>query len=198
MLLAACLSIPGSAQSSASPAKTRSSPHPIGIVKFFVAPATTGYDTGPLHIVYADGTTSVQRLPPLKKDTPHETFANAVGFAEVHLAKDGRTLGWEILFQNCCTSYSIPESVVVFRDKRVMHEFQQGQMVRSWMFADGGDRIAIVFGTVHGPEVGDYRLYDVSTGKLLSEVWGDEETQALKTDAPEWAKRLEDQLHNKP
>ena len=60
----------------------------------------------------------------------------------------------------------------------------------------GGKRLAIVFGLTHGPEVGDYRLYDVQTGKLISEVFGDEDTQALKPNAPQWAKLLEDHLHN--
>ena len=41
-------------------------------------------------------------------------------------------------------------------------------------------------GLPHGPEVGDYGLYSVATGKLLAEVSGDEEIQGLKPDAPEW------------
>lgn len=62
--------------------------------------------------------------------------------------------------------------------------------------SEGGKQVAVVFG--HGPEVGDYRLYDVKTGKLVSEVWGDADTQSLKTDAPDWAKRLQDHLDNNP
>jgi hypothetical protein len=71
-------------------------------------------------------------------------------------------------------------------------------MVWSWMFLEGSGRVAIVFGPTHGPEIGDYQLYDVTTGKLVAEVSGDAETQSLKTDAPDWAKRLEDRLHNSP
>ena len=71
-------------------------------------------------------------------------------------------------------------------------------MVWSWMFVEGGKQVAVVFGPTHGPEVGDYQLYDVKTGKLVSEVWGDAETQSLKTDAPDWAKRLQDRLNNSP
>ena len=49
-----------------------------------------------------------------------------------------------------------------------------------------------------GEAIGDYRLYDVSTGKLLAQVSGDQDTEALKPDVPEWAKSLERQLHNRP
>ncbi len=69
-------------------------------------------------------------------------------------------------------------------------------MVWDWMFVKGREQVAVVFGPTHGPEVGDYRLYDVKTGKLISEIWGDEDTQALKANAPHWAERLQDHLHN--
>jgi len=68
-------------------------------------------------------------------------------------------------------------------------------MVWNWMFVDRGERVAVVWGPTHGPEVGDYMLYDVRTGKLLAEVYGDAEIQALKPDAPQWAKRLEERLN---
>jgi hypothetical protein len=66
------------------------------------------------------------------------------------------------------------------------------------MFLEGGKQVATVFGPTHGPEVGDYQLYDVNTGKLVSEVWGDSETQSLKTDAPGWAKGLQERLRHGP
>jgi hypothetical protein len=60
------------------------------------------------------------------------------------------------------------------------------------MFLPGGKQLAVVWGATHGPEVGDYRLYDIASGKILSEVWGDEKIQALKDDAPNWAKQLQE------
>jgi len=69
-------------------------------------------------------------------------------------------------------------------------------MVWGWMFVQGGQRVAVVSGPSHGPEVGDYRLYDVKTGKRISECWGDEDTRTLKPNAPDWAKQLEDRHHN--
>lgn len=168
------------------------------ITRFFVegAKEDSGY-TGPLHILYDDGTEVVQTLPSPKASTDKERAFNAVGFSDVQLAADKQTLGWTINVENCCTSYPIPLSVVIFRHGRVLHTFAQGQMVWSWMFFLGGKRIAVVFGLTHGPEIGDYRLYDAQTGKLISEVSGDEDTQALKPDAPEWAQLLQEHFHNK-
>jgi hypothetical protein len=167
------------------------------ITKFYIAEAArgSGYETGPLYIIYSDGTHFIQKLPPLRKSTDKDTVFNAVGISEVQLADDRQTLGWAVQVENCCTSYSVPLSVVVFRSGRVIHSFDSGQMVWNWMFLHGGNQLAVVWGPTHGPEVGDYRLYDVKTGKLVSEVYGDEASQALKADAPEWAKRLEEQFH---
>jgi len=156
----------------------------------------SGSETGPLHIVYDGGAEIVRTLPPLRVSTQKEVVFNAVGFSGVQLAADRQTLGWTINVENCCTSYSIPLSLVVFRHKRVLHTFDQRQMIWSWIFVQGGEYVAIVSGPTHGPEIGDFRLYNVTTGNLISEVRGDEQTQALKSNAPEWAKRLQGHFHN--
>jgi len=166
------------------------------INKYFIEKAEPGsdYDTGPLHIIYSDGTEIIQTLPPLKKSTEKETAFNAVGFSQIQLADDEKTLGWTVLVENCCTSYPIPLSVVVFRSGRILHSFAD-RMVWDWMFLPGSKQMAVVWGTTHGPEVGHYGLYDIFTGDIVSEVWGDEDKQALKDDAPDWAKRLQEKLH---
>jgi hypothetical protein len=195
-LLVALLSAITFGQSSVTSQQTKDASQTAQITKFFIAEpaAGSGYETGLLHIIYSDGTQIVQTLPPLKPSTDKEIVFNGVGFSGVELAQDRQTLGWTIKVEN--TSYSIPMSVVVFQHKKVLRTFDQGQMVWSWMFLGGGKQVAVVFGPTHGPEVGDYQLYDVKTGKLVSEVWGDADTQSLKTDAPDWAKRLQDRLHN--
>jgi hypothetical protein len=197
-LVGVCLSIGTSGQTTKTQKETKSTPQNAEITRFFIEEPKkdSGYETGPLHIIYGDGTEIVKTLPPLKASTEKETVFNAVGFSGVQLAEDRETLGWTINVENCCTSYSIPLSVVVFRHRQVLHTFRQGQMVWSWLFVQGGEQIAVVFGPTHGTEVGDHRLYDVKTGKVISETWGGESTQTLKPDAPELAKRLQDRLHN--
>ena len=191
LLTALCLTLSIFAQTKATQPSASAT-----ITKFFIdnPEADSGYETGPLHIIYSDGTQIIQTLPPLKKSTDKETVFNAVGFSQVQLADDQKTLGWTVEVQNCCTSYSIPLSVVVFRSGRVLHSFEE-RVVWNWMFLPGSKQLAVVWGATHGPEVGDYRLYDIATGGLVSEVWDDEDEQALKNDAPDWAKRLQEKLH---
>jgi hypothetical protein len=70
-------------------------------------------------------------------------------------------------------------------------------MVWYWTFLDGGKKIAAVWGTTHGPEIGDYQLYDARTGQILSEALGDVDIQALQPNAPKWAKETERKMHSR-
>ncbi len=191
MLVVACLSVGISGQSTKPPIKPKGSPQNANIIRFFIEGLikNSGYETGPLHIVYDDGTEIVETLPPMKASTEKKTVFNAVGFSGVQLAEDRQTLGWRVNVENCCTSYAIPLSVVVFRDKQVLHTFSPGLMVWSWEFVQGGQQVKIDSGTVHGSDVFDEQLYDVKSGKLLSETSGDgdESSQAISPDAPKLA-----------
>lgn len=197
LLLAACACAPAPGQSSRAAAKPNHKAREIA--RYFIdqPESGSGYETGPLHIVYDDGTDVLMKLPPLQKSTEKEVVFNDVGFSDVKLAADKQTIGWTIDVENCCTSYPLPLRVVVFRDGHVLREFDRMQMVQDWMFLNGGSRVAIVTGFPHGPHIGEYRLYETKTGKLLSEVFGDEKTQSLKPDAPQWAKLLEGQSQSR-
>ena len=167
------------------------------IDKYYIADAAPDsvYETGPLHIIYSDGTDVTRALPPKKKSTKDNIVLNQEGFSDVQLAEDRQTLGWTETYDNGGTSYAVPLVLVLFRSGKVLQRIQEGQMVWSWMFFEHGKRAAVVWGPTHGPEVGDFKLYDVSTGKVLSEVYGDAETQALNANAPVWAKKLEARLN---
>src|SRR5260370_19125598 len=145
VLLVICVSAGTLAQSSVALRKTSTS-QSAEIKKFFIEESKKdpGYETGPLHIIYDDGTEVVKALPLLKASTEKETVFNDVGFSDVHLSPDQQTLGWTIDVENCCTSYPIPMRVVIFRHKKVLRTFAQGQMVWSWMFFLGGKRLAVV------------------------------------------------------
>lgn len=196
-LLFALLSLMASAQTTPTSPRKGHTPNPPHITRFFIEqpPAGSKYETGPLHILYSDGSDVVQTLPPWQPSTAQQFVDNTVGFADVALASDGQTLGWTLDVENPGTSYPVPVSLVLLQNKRVIRTLATGQMIWSWMFLSNGKQVAAVFGFTHGPEVGDYRLYDVSNGKLLSEVWGDETTQSLKPDAPAWAQKLQDHFH---
>ena len=170
------------------------------ITRYYIEDPNPGstYETGPLHILFSDGTHVIQDLPPKEKSTENNIVFNQEGFSDVQLAEDRKTIGWAETYDNCCTSYAVPLGVVLYRSGTIVQRIHSAQMVWNWMFVDRGERVAIVWGPTHGPEVGDYMLYNVRTGKLLAEVYGDAETQALKPDAPQWAKRLEERLNGVP
>ncbi len=169
------------------------------IVKCYVdeAPPGSGYETGNLHIVYSDKTEVVERLQAKQKSTERNDVFNEKGITDPKIAPDKRTAGWTENFENCCTSYSIPLVLAIYTSGKSILHIQQGQMVWYWTFRDGGTRVAAIWGATHGPEVGNYQLYDVKTGRLISQVFGDEETQSLKPDAPEWAIETERLFHER-
>jgi hypothetical protein len=164
------------------------------IVKCYVDEALPGsaYETGNLHIVYSDKTEVVEMLPAKQKSTEDNIVFNEEGITDPKVATDRRTVGWTENFNNCCTSYSVPLVLAIYTSGKSILHIQQGQMVWYWTFRDGGKRVAAVWGATHGPEVGDYQLYDVKTGRMLAEVYGDEKTQSLRPDAPKWARETEE------
>ena len=199
IMIIGCTSFAGRAQAIKTHREAKNTSQIAGITRFFIEQPQkdSRYETGSLHIVYDDGNEVVKNLPPLQASTDKETVFNDVGFSYVQLAPDHQTLGWVVDVENCCTSYPIPLRVVIFRRGSVLRAFVPGQMIWNWMFIEGGKRVAVVSGPPHGPEIGTYSLYDVQTGKLISEVIGDETTQSLEANAPDWARLLEERLHKR-
>jgi len=154
----------------------------------------SGYETGNLHILYSDNTEIVETLRPREESTEKNVVFNQEGIENVKVASDKRAIGWAETYDNCCTSYSIPLILAIYRSRDTILHISQGQMLWYWTFSDGGKHVAAVWGTTHGPQVGDYQLYDVKTGHLVSEIFGDPTTQSLDADAPEWAKETERQM----
>ncbi len=164
------------------------------IVKYYVdTPSGSGDETGNLHILYSDKTEVSDTLRPKRQitDESNHVVYNQQGITDVKTASDKRTIGWAETIDNPGTSYAIPYVLAIYQSGKTILHIEQGQMLWFWSFRDGGKHIAAVWGPTHGPEVGDYQLYDARTGRLLSEVFGDPTTQSLSADAPEWAKEAE-------
>jgi hypothetical protein len=176
-------------------AAERGPPPTTRVVRVYVEAAAPGaaQESGPLHIVHADGREVVQALP----TAPSDADAGDVpaGFRDAAVASDGETVGWTELYAGCCQSYAIPLVLTLYRAGKVIRRLREGRMVWAWMFRDGGKSVAVVWGFTHGPEVGDYRLYDVTTGRERAHVLGDAQLQALPAGAPSWARQLEERLH---
>src|SRR3954467_6280271 len=109
MLIGFCLSVGASSQSSRTHSQTKSTSYNAVIARFFIEEPNkdSGYETGPLHIIYDDGTEVVKTLPPLESSNEKEMVLNAVGFSGVQLAEDRQTLGWTVESENYGTSYPV-------------------------------------------------------------------------------------------
>jgi hypothetical protein len=192
-LLSACRAQPADdARSSPSKAESQNGvpSRRTYIVRYYVEKAVPGttYETGPLHIVYSDGTELIERPPQREQSTADDTVEHGEGFSDPQLAEDKNTIGWTELYDNCCTSYAIPLVLVVSKSGAIIRRIQQGQMVWYWTFLDGGKRVAVVWGPTHGSDAGDYQLYDVKTGRMLSEVYGEESAGRHQARCPQVGK----------
>jgi hypothetical protein len=132
-----------------------------------VSRAYAGED-GKAHVVYANG--AAKTVPPEKQQVRCESIL---------VAADKRTVGWSVLVKNCCTSYPIATAIVLYRNGRKTI-VSPPQAIYQWHFTGGGDRIAVLFGPVHGGAAGA-NLYDVRSGEIAASWNG-------KGPIPPWAK----------
>jgi hypothetical protein len=153
--------------------------------------------TGNLTIEYSDGTKVVEKVPPARKSPENETVFNKMGFNDVEVSSDRRTIGWTELFENCGTSYPVPEVLAIYQSGKTITHIQQGQMVWEWVFLDDGKHVSAVWGPTHGPDAGDYQLYDAQSGYMLSEFFGGEGSNPKKPEAPEWVKQTDQKIQAK-
>jgi len=138
----------------------------------------------PLARVFVDKAGAVQLVDNSGHETAGPKVKDQVSAADARLAPDHQTAGWLVEYENCCTSYPVPLTLVIFRKGRIRHEIRPGLMIYAWDFTDGGRRAALCQGTVHGKAEPDCLLFDSGSGKLL-------ETWRGKGPAPEWAAPLE-------
>jgi hypothetical protein len=85
------------------------------------------------------------------------------------IADDRRTVGWLVEVPNCCTSYPIPLSLVVYRGGRVIRRFQPGQAIWDWQFLNAGNQVAFWIGPTHGEFVPHFELHDLPGGQLVAQ-----------------------------
>ena len=125
---------------------------------------------GRVHVVAGSGREVV-----LAKEKGQESVEAPV------VASDNRTVGWQVNFPNCCTSYPIPLMLVIYRDGRILHRLGNGMGVFQWRFLKGGEQVAYLTDTLHFNIAPKCTLVDVGTGKTIG-TWsrGD-------GDLPPWA-----------
>ncbi len=101
------------------------------------------------------------------------------------LSADGRIAGWLVEVENCCTSYPIPVSLVLYSESshRVIGD---GLMIYSWCFVPRTATVAIASGTVHGMQGQNLTLYNIRSGKQVRQWTGDDDAKP-----PTWAACLD-------
>jgi len=129
---------------------------------------------GVVHIVTREG-----------KDTGIPKEKDQVRAESVKVAEGRQAAGWLVDYENCCTSYPIPLTLVVYRSGRIIQRIQPGLMIFDWRFVEGAKQIALSSGTVHGMTFRSLSLYDVRTGRQLRRWEG-----SWKETPPPWARGL--------
>lgn len=85
------------------------------------------------------------------------------------IANDGRTVAWLVNVPNCCTSYPIPMTIVLYRDGRIIRRISNGRAIFKFKFVKGGDQIAYFSDTVHSNSGPECIFVSVSSGKTLGD-----------------------------
>jgi hypothetical protein len=133
-------------------------------------------DKGRVHIVAGNG----DDIKPPQEE-------GQVGSDSVSVADDKETVGWLAKFPNCCTSYPVALTLVIWRSGKIMHRLGDGMLIAKWHFVAGGKQAAFYTNTVHGDFAPHYELRDLQTGRQVAKWDG-----PLTEQAPSWAQELSD------
>lgn len=139
---------------------------------------------GLVHIVRTDG-----------KDVQVHAEKGQVGVDSIQVAPDKATVGWLVSKQApCCVSYPLPMELVVWRAGKVVRRIDTGRPAWSWIFLDGGRKVAYRASFPHGGWSGESVLVDVATGKTLGSWDHPVDANGNDTDdntgEPDWAKQI--------
>jgi hypothetical protein len=132
-----------------------------------------------VHIAYSDGE---EIQPPPDK--------GQVSCESLKVAEDKEATGWLVDFDNDGATYPVAMTLVVFRDRKVLHRFggSDVDIVGDWQFWSGGKQVAFVTNAFHGGGRAHYELHDVEKGTLLAKWEG-----PLTAKSPAWTRGLWDE-----
>jgi hypothetical protein len=103
------------------------------------------------------------------------------------IADDKQSAGWLVYYENnCCTSYPVPLTLVIYRPASPLLRLGGGMMLCAWRFVAAGKQVAFYTNTVHGDRAPHYELHDVRTGRLVEKLDG-----PLDEKSPGWTDGLE-------
>ena len=108
------------------------------------------------------------------------------GIHEAVMAADGHSAGWFVDYHVQGVTDGVPETLVIWRDGKVIRRFKTEQAYYSWAFLSKGARVAYHTGPLHGEQSSHCELREVKTGRLLAEWSGDLESSRK----PAWVAAL--------
>lgn len=95
------------------------------------------------------------------------TNAEQESFSNVKISSDKKLVGWTAEVKNCCNSYALPVTLVIFQNGNVVRKINSESIIPSWSFAKNNTAVAISNETAHFSTGIGYELYSIQTGKLL-------------------------------
>src|SRR5258708_33613387 len=135
--------------------------------------------------VYLDAKDVLQIVEQNGREVVPRKEKDQVAFSSPAIAPDRKTVGWLVDVPNCCTSYPIAVTLVVYRSGKVIRRLGNESMIADWGFRAGGTQVAFYTNTVHGDLAPRYELHDVKTGRPVAR-WDGHLTEA----SPSWTAGL--------
>ena len=120
-------------------------------------------------------------------ETSAPKLKDQVSCSSPKLSDDKQTAGWLVQYDNCCNSYPLPLTLVIYRHGSVIQRLRPGQSIFDWQFLKDGRQVAFWTGPTHGDFVPHFELHDVQSGKMLTEWNGH-----LDGPHPAWVSGLKD------
>jgi hypothetical protein len=122
--------------------------------------------------VYIDSEGALHLVDAAGHDAKASREKDQVAFSSPQIAGDSQTVGWLAEFPNCCTSYPIPLTLVIYRDGKIIQQLKPGMMIVDWRFWAEGKQVAFCTNTVHGDFAPRCELRDVKSANLLEQFDG--------------------------
>jgi hypothetical protein len=130
-----------------------------------VTSASIGKD-GLIHILLSDGAEFVAPRE-TRPVSPAGADDMQVSVEAPVIATDRRTVGWLVNVPNCCTSYPIPVTIVLYRGGHIIRRLSNGRAIFRFQFVKGGEQVAYFSDTVHSNLGPACVLVSVRSGKTL-------------------------------
>lgn len=112
-----------------------------------------------------------------------EKERSQVGFEQVAVSSNHQVVGWVALYPNCCTSYPVPNKLILLQATGERTDIAPDLPIWKWGFAPGGKHVVLRLAPVHGVAPTTYELREMKSGRVVKTI----EAQ-LTRGLPEWTR----------